>query len=64
VGGNDLPVIALNEKAFDQLRCEKRMEILPGASHLFEEPGKLEQVAELASNWFRIHMRSRLQRTA
>ena len=64
VGGNDVPVIALNEKAFDQLQCEKRMEIIPGASHLFEEPGKLQQVAKLASNWFHAYMRSPYQSTA
>jgi putative phosphoribosyl transferase len=64
VGGNDLPVIALNKRAYDQLRCEKRMEVMPGASHLFEEPGKLQQVAKLASDWFRVHMQSRFERTA
>jgi dienelactone hydrolase len=52
VGGDDVPVIAMNREAYDQLRCERRMEIVPGASHLFEEPGTLERVAELASEWF------------
>jgi putative phosphoribosyl transferase len=52
VGGNDVPVIAMNREAYDQLRCERRMEIVPGASHLFEEPGTLELVAELAREWF------------
>jgi putative phosphoribosyl transferase len=52
VGGRDEPVIELNQQAFDQLRCEKRLEIVPGATHLFEEPGTLEQVAELARGWF------------
>jgi len=52
VGGADEPVIGLNEDAFRQLRVEKRMEIVPGATHLFEEPGALEQVARLAGDWF------------
>jgi putative phosphoribosyl transferase len=52
VGGDDVPVIAMNREAYDQLRCERRMEIVPGASHLFEEPGTLERVAELAREWF------------
>ena len=52
VGGADEPVIGLNEDAFRQLRVEKRMEIVPGATHLFEEPGALEQVAKLAGDWF------------
>ncbi|GAB4334006.1 MAG: dienelactone hydrolase family protein [Dehalococcoidia bacterium] len=48
VGGADTPVIRLNEEALGRLRCEKRLEIVPRASHLFEEPGTLERVAELA----------------
>jgi putative phosphoribosyl transferase len=52
VGGRDEVVIELNERAFDQLRCEKRLEIVQGATHLFEEPGTLEQVARLARDWF------------
>jgi dienelactone hydrolase len=52
VGGMDVPVIGMNEEAMKQLRCEKRMDIIPGASHLFEEPGALERVSELARNWF------------
>jgi putative phosphoribosyl transferase len=56
VGGLDGPVIEMNREALDQLRCEKRLEIVPGASHLFEEPGKLERVAELASDWFLRHL--------
>jgi dienelactone hydrolase len=52
VGGADLPVITLNRAAFDRLRCEKRLEIIPGATHLFEEPGALEEVARLARGWF------------
>lgn len=53
VGGEDDVVIGLNEDAYAQLRCEKEMKIVPGATHLFEEPGKLEQVAQLASEWFK-----------
>ena len=52
VGGDDHPVIGLNQEAFDQLRCEKRLAIVPGATHLFEEPGALDQVARLAREWF------------
>jgi putative phosphoribosyl transferase len=52
VGGYDAPVIGMNEDALAQLRCEKRLEIVPKASHLFEEPGTLEQVAQLARVWF------------
>src|SRR5438132_11338155 len=52
VGGDDLPVIEMNQEAYDQMTCERRMEIVPGASHLFEEPGTLERVAELAREWF------------
>lgn len=56
VGGDDLAVIDLNRQAMRGLRCEKRLEIVPGASHLFEEPGTLEQVALLARAWFTRHM--------
>jgi putative phosphoribosyl transferase len=52
VGGHDLRVVQLNEEAYDQLTTEKRLEIIPGASHLFEEPGALEEVAQLAAGWF------------
>lgn len=52
VGSRDIPVIPLNEDAFARLRCEKQLEIIPGASHLFEEPGTLEVVARLAASWF------------
>lgn len=51
VGGDDAEVITLNREAYDQLDCRKRLEIVPGASHLFEEPGTLEQVARLAAEW-------------
>jgi putative phosphoribosyl transferase len=52
VGGNDLVVIDLNKKAMKSFSAEKKLEIVPGASHLFEEPGKLEEVAKLAIKWF------------
>lgn len=52
VGGDDVPVIQMNQEAYDQMRCVRRMEIVPGATHLFEEPGTLERVAELARAWF------------
>src|SRR6184192_1352199 len=52
VGGEDDIVIELNEEARDHMRCKVKLEIIPGATHLFEEPGALEQVAKLASNWF------------
>ncbi|HUZ87581.1 MAG TPA: dienelactone hydrolase family protein [Candidatus Baltobacterales bacterium] len=56
VGGDDHVVIGLNRQALDQLTCEKRLEIVPGASHLFEEPGTLKQVAALAADWFGRHL--------
>lgn len=52
VGGNDAPVITMNREALAQLQCEKHLDIVPGATHLFEEPGTLEQVARLARDWF------------
>ena len=56
VGGNDPQVIELNQEAFELLTCKKEMTIIPGASHLFEEPGALEQVAGLAADWFNEHL--------
>lgn len=53
VGGLDAAVIALNEQAYDRLKGEKDLEVVPGAGHLFEEPGTLEMVARLARDWFR-----------
>jgi len=52
VGGADVRVIAMNEEAMGLLACEKRINIVPGASHLFEEPGAMERVSELAREWF------------
>lgn len=57
VGGDDVPVIAMNREALAQLRVEKEMVIVPGATHLFEEPGTLEEVARLAAAWFRRYLR-------
>jgi dienelactone hydrolase len=56
VGGNDVPVIGMNREAMERLRAEKRLEIVPGATHLFEEPGALEEVARLAAGWFARHL--------
>lgn len=52
VGSDDMPVIGMNKEAYDQMTAERHMEIVPGATHLFEEAGTLEQVARLASEWF------------
>src|SRR5438094_2616047 len=56
VGGNDDIVIELNEMARDQMRCEVKLQIIPRETHLFEEPGALEKVANLASDWFVNHI--------
>jgi putative phosphoribosyl transferase len=56
VGGRDEGVIELNESAFLHLNCKKRIDIVPGATHLFEEPGTLEEVAKLARDWFIQHL--------
>ncbi len=53
VGGDDTAVIGMNEEALNALACEKKMEIVPGATHLFEEEGTLEEVARLATEWFK-----------
>jgi putative phosphoribosyl transferase len=58
VGGNDFRVVELNRAALAQLRCEKRLVIVPGATHLFEEPGALDEVARLAREWFERHLMS------
>jgi putative phosphoribosyl transferase len=68
VGGNDVPVIDMNKQALDKMHVlkdnnnnnenkKKRLVIVPGATHLFEEPGKLEEVARLAAEWFSIYLR-------
>ena len=64
VGGNDVQVIELNRQAFAQLRCEQQLVIVPGATHLFEEPGALDEVARLARDWFVRHLVPALQGNA
>lgn len=56
VGGADRAVLGMNEEALGHLRCTKQLEVVPGATHLFEEPGALERVAELAVDWFSCHL--------
>lgn len=56
VGGYDERVLCLNHEAFEKLRCEKEFRVVPRATHLFEEPGRLEQVAQLSAHWFTSHM--------
>ncbi len=56
VGERDDVVLRLNQEAYEQLRCEKRLAVVPRATHLFEEPGALEEVASLAADWFRRHL--------
>jgi putative phosphoribosyl transferase len=56
VGGLDYPVIDMNRIASEQLSCKKELKIVQGASHLFEEPGTLEQVARLSAEWFQTHL--------
>lgn len=59
VGGNDAPVLELNENAFTQLPCPKELVVVRGATHLFAEPGALEHVASLAIQWFEDHLAPR-----
>ncbi|HVR36860.1 MAG TPA: alpha/beta family hydrolase [Methylomirabilota bacterium] len=59
VGERDDVVLELNQQAFEQLRCVKELAVVPRATHLFEEPGALEAVASLASDWFRQHLKPR-----
>jgi dienelactone hydrolase len=61
VGGCDEEVIKLNWEAYGRLRCEKKVEIVDRATHLFDEPGTLEEVARLAAEWFKRHFESRAQ---
>ena len=56
VGGNDRQVISLNQQALELLSVTKKMVIVPGATHLFEEPGALESVSQLSSRWFRKYL--------
>jgi putative phosphoribosyl transferase len=64
VGGNDVQVIQLNRTALAQMLCEKQLVIIPKATHLFEEPGALDEVARLAREWFRRHLVSATLSTA
>ena len=57
VGAHDFPVLKINQAAAAQLRCTKRLTVIPGATHLFEEPGAMEEVARLATDWFSAHLR-------
>ena len=56
VGSNDYEVIKLNQMAYDLLECKKELSLIAGATHLFEEPGTLEQVADLAAKWFKKYL--------
>jgi dienelactone hydrolase len=56
VGSLDETVVLLNQQAYDSMLCERRMVVVPGATHLFEEPGALDQVADLAADWFDRHL--------
>jgi pimeloyl-ACP methyl ester carboxylesterase len=59
VGGRDEPVLAVNQAAMRAMQAEVRLEVVPGATHLFEEPGTLERVAALARDWFLRHLATR-----
>ncbi len=61
VGGHDYEVIRMNQEALEKLPVEKKLVIVPGATHLFEEPGTLEQVARLAAGWFQQHLSGNLK---
>lgn len=58
VGGNDTAVIEMNKEACARMRCPKELRLVPGATHLFEESGTLEQVAEMAAEWFERHFKA------
>lgn len=64
VGANDGPVIQMNRQAMERLRCEKSLHIVPGATHLFEEPGTLDEVAQAAGQWFARHFEQLSNRRA
>jgi putative phosphoribosyl transferase len=59
VGGEDEPVINMSREAFVHIRAEKKLEVVPGVTHLFEEPGTLEELARLAAGWFARHLDQR-----
>jgi len=56
VGGEDHEVLELNRRALAELECEKQLEVVPGATHLFDEPGTLDEAARLAAEWFVRHL--------
>jgi putative phosphoribosyl transferase len=56
VGEHDDAVLQLNRDAYEHLSCIRKMAIIPGATHLFEEPGALDKVANLAARWFEVHL--------
>lgn len=56
IGGNDFAVIEMNQQAYVKLHAEKSIQVIPGATHLFEEPGALEEVARMARDWFAAHL--------
>jgi len=58
VGGDDTAVIEMNRDALAKMRCPKELRLIPGATHLFEEPGALEEVAEMAAEWFELHFKA------
>jgi putative phosphoribosyl transferase len=62
VGGEDREVVELNQQTLAELTCEKRLAIIPGATHLFEEPGALDDVGHLAAYWFRNHIGSAMEK--
>jgi putative phosphoribosyl transferase len=62
VGGNDTDVLRMNESALRKMKCPKRLEVVPGATHLFEEPEMLERVAALAGSWFSQHLQPTIVR--
>lgn len=57
VGENDFDVLRLNQEAFEQIEAEKKLAVIPGATHLFEEPGTLEEVAQVANSWFKKYLK-------
>jgi dienelactone hydrolase len=61
VGGGDYVVVEINEQSYEALKCEKHLAIVPGATHLFDEPGALEEVCALAESWFATHFSRMLQ---
>jgi dienelactone hydrolase len=58
VGGEDTAVIEMNQEAIGKMRCKRELRLVPGATHLFEEPAALEQVAQMAAEWFELHFKA------